>query len=31
MFKRIMLTLTFIAAFSAAGIGFSNRASLGRG
>jgi hypothetical protein len=31
MFKRVMLALTFIAAFSTAGIGLSNRADAWRG
>jgi hypothetical protein len=31
MIKRILLTLTFIAAFSAAGIGLSNKAQAWRG
>jgi hypothetical protein len=31
MFKRILLTLTFIAAFSAVGIGVSNQAQAWRG
>ena len=31
MFKRIMLTLTFIAAFSTIGIGLSNQAQAWRG
>lgn len=31
MFKRIMLTLTFIAAFSTVGIGLSNQAQAWRG
>ena len=31
MFKRILLTLTFIAAFSTIGVGFSNQAQAWRG